>query len=57
MEKHAGRSAHKVTGMTLSVTHTPVYCLDLDESLAFYTKHSWASRSAKMFPWARKCAG
>jgi catechol 2,3-dioxygenase-like lactoylglutathione lyase family enzyme len=23
--------------MTLSITHTPVYCLDLDESLAFYT--------------------
>jgi len=24
--------------MTLSITHTPVYCLDLDESLAFYTE-------------------
>jgi len=23
--------------MTLSITHTPVYCLDLDKSLAFYT--------------------
>jgi catechol 2,3-dioxygenase-like lactoylglutathione lyase family enzyme len=23
--------------MTLSITHTPVFCLDLDESLAFYT--------------------
>ncbi len=23
--------------MPLSVTHTPVYCLDLDEALAFYT--------------------
>jgi catechol 2,3-dioxygenase-like lactoylglutathione lyase family enzyme len=23
--------------MTLSITHTPVYCLDLDQSLAFYT--------------------
>jgi catechol 2,3-dioxygenase-like lactoylglutathione lyase family enzyme len=23
--------------MTPSITHTPVYCLDLDESLAFYT--------------------
>ena len=23
--------------MTLSITHTPVYCLDLDASLAFYT--------------------
>jgi predicted enzyme related to lactoylglutathione lyase len=24
--------------MSLSITHTPVYCLDLDASLAFYTK-------------------
>jgi len=24
--------------MTLSITHTPVYCLDLDKSLAFYTE-------------------
>jgi catechol 2,3-dioxygenase-like lactoylglutathione lyase family enzyme len=24
--------------MTLSITHTPVYCLDLDASLAFYTE-------------------
>jgi catechol 2,3-dioxygenase-like lactoylglutathione lyase family enzyme len=24
--------------MTLSITHTPVYCTDLDESLAFYTE-------------------
>ena len=24
--------------MTLSITHTPVYCIDLDESLAFYTE-------------------
>ena len=24
--------------MTLSVTHTPVYCTDLDEALAFYTQ-------------------
>jgi catechol 2,3-dioxygenase-like lactoylglutathione lyase family enzyme len=24
--------------MTLSITHTPVYCLNLDESLAFYTE-------------------
>jgi catechol 2,3-dioxygenase-like lactoylglutathione lyase family enzyme len=23
--------------MTLSITHTPVYCTDLDEALAFYT--------------------
>jgi catechol 2,3-dioxygenase-like lactoylglutathione lyase family enzyme len=28
---------HRVTDMTPSITHTPVYCLDLDESLAFYT--------------------
>jgi len=38
MEKRAGRSVRRVTGMTLSITHTPVYCLDLDESLAFYTE-------------------
>ena len=38
MEKHGRRSLHKVTAMTLSITHTPVYCLDLDESLAFYTE-------------------
>jgi catechol 2,3-dioxygenase-like lactoylglutathione lyase family enzyme len=25
--------------MTLSITHTPVYCLDLDEALAFYTRY------------------
>ena len=25
--------------MALSITHTPVYCLDLDKSLAFYTQH------------------
>jgi catechol 2,3-dioxygenase-like lactoylglutathione lyase family enzyme len=24
--------------MTLSITHTPVYCTDLDEALAFYTQ-------------------
>jgi catechol 2,3-dioxygenase-like lactoylglutathione lyase family enzyme len=24
--------------MTLSITHTPVYCVDLDASLAFYTE-------------------
>jgi catechol 2,3-dioxygenase-like lactoylglutathione lyase family enzyme len=24
--------------MSLSITHTPVYCLDLDASLAFYTE-------------------
>ena len=24
--------------MALSITHTPVYCTDLDESLAFYTQ-------------------
>src|SRR2546429_3008925 len=24
--------------MTLSITHTPVYCADLDEALAFYTQ-------------------
>jgi catechol 2,3-dioxygenase-like lactoylglutathione lyase family enzyme len=24
--------------MTLSITHTPVYCNDLDEALAFYTQ-------------------
>jgi catechol 2,3-dioxygenase-like lactoylglutathione lyase family enzyme len=24
--------------MSLSITHTPVYCLNLDESLAFYTE-------------------
>ncbi len=24
--------------MTLTITHTPVYCLDLDASLAFYTE-------------------
>lgn len=24
--------------MTLSITHTPVYCQDLDEALAFYTE-------------------
>jgi predicted enzyme related to lactoylglutathione lyase len=24
--------------MALSITHTPVYCLNLDESLAFYTQ-------------------
>jgi len=38
MEKHARRSVHRVEDMTLSITHTPVYCLDLDESLTFYTK-------------------
>jgi catechol 2,3-dioxygenase-like lactoylglutathione lyase family enzyme len=38
MEKHARRSLRRVTDMTLSITHTPVYCLDLDESLAFYTQ-------------------
>ena len=24
--------------MALSITHTPVYCTDLDEALAFYTQ-------------------
>jgi len=24
--------------MTLSITHTPVYCTDLDAALAFYTQ-------------------
>jgi catechol 2,3-dioxygenase-like lactoylglutathione lyase family enzyme len=38
MEKHIGRSMRRVTDMTLSITHTPVYCLDLDASLAFYTE-------------------
>jgi catechol 2,3-dioxygenase-like lactoylglutathione lyase family enzyme len=28
----------RVTDMTLTITHTPVYCLDLDASLAFYTE-------------------
>jgi catechol 2,3-dioxygenase-like lactoylglutathione lyase family enzyme len=37
MEKRARPSVHRVTDMTPSITHTPVYCLDLDESLAFYT--------------------
>ena len=27
-----------MSGMPLSITHTPVYCLDLDQALAFYTK-------------------
>ena len=38
MEKHARRAVRRVEDMTLSITHTPVYCLDLDESLAFYTE-------------------
>jgi catechol 2,3-dioxygenase-like lactoylglutathione lyase family enzyme len=38
MEKHARPSLRRVTDMTLSITHTPVYCLDLDETLAFYTE-------------------
>ena len=38
MEKRASPSVRRVTDMTLSITHTPVYCLDLDESLAFYTE-------------------
>jgi catechol 2,3-dioxygenase-like lactoylglutathione lyase family enzyme len=27
-----------VADMTLSITHTPVFCTDLDEALAFYTQ-------------------
>ena len=27
-----------MSGMPLTITHTPVYCLDLDQALAFYTK-------------------
>jgi catechol 2,3-dioxygenase-like lactoylglutathione lyase family enzyme len=38
MEKHTWRSMRRVTDMTLTITHTPVYCLDLDASLAFYTE-------------------
>jgi len=38
MEKHAERSLRRVNDMTLSITHTPVYCQDLDEALAFYTE-------------------
>ena len=38
MEKRSARCLRKVAGMTLSITHTPVYCLDLDASLAFYTQ-------------------
>ena len=28
----------RVADMALSITHTPVYCTDLDEALAFYTQ-------------------
>lgn len=38
MEKHTRRSVRRVADMTLTITHTPVYCLDLDASLAFYTE-------------------
>jgi catechol 2,3-dioxygenase-like lactoylglutathione lyase family enzyme len=37
MEKRARQPVHRVAAMTLSITHTPVFCLDLDETLAFYT--------------------
>jgi catechol 2,3-dioxygenase-like lactoylglutathione lyase family enzyme len=33
-----GPAPHRVADMTLSITHTPVYCTDLDEALAFYTQ-------------------
>ncbi len=37
MEKRGPPAPPRVAGMPLSITHTPVYCLDLDEALAFYT--------------------
>ena len=37
MEKRAAPGLPKVGDMALSITHTPVYCLGLDETLAFYT--------------------
>jgi catechol 2,3-dioxygenase-like lactoylglutathione lyase family enzyme len=37
MEKRAAPALPRVGAMPLSITHTPVYCLDLDETLAFYT--------------------
>ena len=56
MEKHGRRSLHKVTTTVLPITHTPVYCLDLDESRPS-TPNGWASSSVRTFPWARTCAG
>ena len=38
MEKRGAPARPKVGGMPLSITLTPVYCLDLDETLAFYTQ-------------------
>jgi catechol 2,3-dioxygenase-like lactoylglutathione lyase family enzyme len=38
MEKRATRSERRVATMNLSITHTPVYCTDLEESLSFYTE-------------------
>ena len=37
MEKRGAPAPPRVVGMPLSITHTPVYCLDLDETLAFYS--------------------
>src|ERR1700751_1927601 len=33
-----GRPRVRVADMALSITHTPVYCTDLDKALAFYTQ-------------------
>jgi len=38
MEKRAASVRPRVVGMPTHVTHTPVYVLDLDEALAFYTE-------------------
>src|SRR5207247_8868928 len=37
-EQRSYPPARRVADMTLSITHTPVYCADLDEALAFYTQ-------------------
>src|ERR1700728_1784232 len=38
LEKRSWLAARRVADMALSITHTPVYCTDLDETLAFYTQ-------------------
>jgi len=38
MEKRRAGAVRRVGVMPISVTHTPVYCLDLDATLAFYTE-------------------
>jgi catechol 2,3-dioxygenase-like lactoylglutathione lyase family enzyme len=38
MEKRQAPPPHSVRDMSLTITHTPVYCLDLDQTLAFYTE-------------------